>query len=99
MKAIQKFVERIEEEIEDAAYYAEKAVECKAAGNMRDAEKYREMASDELKHGTMLHEMATVAITQLNKVFKPTTEMQEKWDHSHKIFVERVAWIKQMLAM
>lgn len=35
----------------------------------------------------------------ISKVYIPPVEMLEKWEREHKIYVEKVAWIKQMLAM
>jgi intergrase/recombinase len=99
MKAIKKYVEQIEEEIEDAKEYAEKYVEFKAKDNMQFANLYKEMANDELKHATYLHEMVTKEINQISKVYTPPQDMYEKWEKAHKHYVEQVAWIKQMLAM
>ena len=99
MTKIKKLVEAIDEEICGAKEYAEKYVEHKAAGNMNWANKFKEMANDELRHATILHDKATEDINELNKVFKPTMEMQKMWDDSHVAYVEKVAWIKQMLQM
>lgn len=99
MRKIQKMVEQIDEEICGAKDYAEKYVEYKAVGNNAYATRYKEMANDELKHATYLHDIATATIEEINKVFKPTIEMEEKWEKSHKEYVEKVAWVKQMLAM
>lgn len=99
MTKIKQYVEHIDDEICGAKEYAEKYVESKAKGNSTWANKYKEMANDELKHATYLHDIATQEIEELNKVFQPTVEMQEKWDKSHKEYVEHVAWIRQMLNM
>lgn len=99
MKAIKHYVDLIDEEIEGAKEYAEKYVECKAKGHTNRAMKYKEMAEDELKHCTYLHDMAVQEIEELNKVFVAPVEMQEMWDKSHKLYVERVAWVRKMLEM
>ncbi len=99
MTKIKKYAEHIADEIEGAKEYAEKYVECKSKGDMQWANRFKEMANDELKHANYLHEKATQEIDELSAVFKPTEEMQEKWNHCHKEFVEKTAWIKQMLAM
>jgi hypothetical protein len=99
MKSIKKYVDHIEDEIEGAKEYAEKYVECKAKGNMTNANKYKEMANDELKHAMYIHEWAVAEIQEISKVYTPPVDMQEKWDKAHKEYVEKVAWIKQMLAM
>lgn len=99
MTKIKKYVEAIDEELESAKSYAESYVECKAKSDTSWANKYKEMAQDELKHAMYIHDRATADIEELSKVYTPPAEMQKKWDESHKIYVEKTAWIKQMLAM
>lgn len=99
MRAIKKYVERIDEEIESAKEYAEKYVEYKAKGDMTRANHYKEMANDELKHSNYIHEWAVKEIEEISKVYTPPVEMQEAWDKAHKEYVEKVAWIKQMLSL
>ena len=99
MRSIKKYVEAIEEEVEGAKNYAEKYVEAKAKGDMGKANRYKEMASDEIKHAMYLHEWAVGEIETLSKLYTPPVEMQDKWDRSHKEFVEKIAWVKQMLAL
>lgn len=99
MRVIKEYVEAIEEEIEGAKHYAEEYVEAKARGDMSKANRYKEMASDELKHAMYQHEWAVAEIQEISKVFTPPVAMEEKWDKAHKEYVEKVAWIKQMLAM
>lgn len=99
MTKIKKLAEHIEEELCGAKDYAEKYVECKAKGDTQWANRYKEMATDELKHANYIHEKAMQEIVTLEKIYKPTSEMQEKWDKCHAEFVEKTAWIKQMLAM
>lgn len=99
MRMIKNLIEQLDEEIEGAKEYAEKYVECKAKGNMTRANRYKEMATDELKHTGYIHEMAVQEIQELKKVYTAPADMQEKWDKAHKEYVERVAWIKQMLTL
>lgn len=89
----------LDEEIEGAKDYAEKYVECKVKGHSTRANKFKEMAHDELKHCGYIHEMAVQDIEELRKLYTPPAEMQETWDKSHKLYVEKVAWIRQMLDM
>jgi len=42
---------------------------------------------------------AMMKINKLQEVYKPSQEMLDKWDESHRGYVEKVAWIKQMLSM
>ena len=88
MTHIKKFVEAIDEEIEDAKEYAEKYVEFRVKEDIPKANKYKEMANDELKHATYLHDMAAKEIQDLSRIYTPPVDMQEKWDKSHKEYVE-----------
>lgn len=99
MRSIKKYVEHIEEELEGAKDYAEKYVEAKAAGNTMWAGQFKDMAQDELRHAGVVHSHAVEEIEKLNKIYKPPVEMLEKWEHAHKEYVEKAAWIKQMLSM
>jgi hypothetical protein len=99
MRHIKKWVDMLDEEIEGAKDYAEKYVECKVKGHSTRANKFKEMAHDELKHCGYIHEMAVQDIEELRKVYTPPAEMQEAWDKAHKHYVEKVAWIRQMLDM
>lgn len=99
MKMIADLITNMDEEIEDAKTYAEKYLEYKAMGNGGWANKYREMSNDELKHTTYIHDKIVEDLGMLKQVYTPPEDMMEKWEKSHKKYVEKVAWIKQMLAM
>lgn len=99
MKIIKEFVDAIKDELESAEEYAEKFVEMKAKNDVPAANKYKEMANDELKHADYEHTWALKAIDEISKVYVPPVEMQEAWDKAHKEYVQHAAWIKQMLAM
>ena len=99
MTKVKKLAEHIADELSDAKEYAEKYIECKAAEKSTPAARYKEMAEDELKHARYIHDMATQEIEALEKVFTPPENMREAWEKSHREYVERAAWIKQMLAM
>ena len=99
MQHIKRLAEQMEDEIHSAKEYAEKYVECKAKGNATYAAKYKAMAEDELRHAMFFHEVAVKEVEEMSKVYTPPVEMQEKWEHEHKEYVERVAWVKQMLSL
>lgn len=99
MRKIKDLVDQIDEEIEGAKCYAETYLDYKAKGNSTWASKYKAMAEDELRHATNIHDRAIEEIEELRKVYTPPVEMQKTWDESHVKYVERFAWIKQMLAM
>ena len=100
MTKIKKYVEEISEELDSAKDYMEKALEYKASGNQNRYNRYKEMSVQELGHAISLHDFAIQDIEQLKTVYPEIPiEMQDKWDHSHKEFVERAAWVKQMQTM
>lgn len=100
MTKIKRYVDGIAEELESAKDYMEKALENKTVGNTNRYTKYKEMSVQELSHAMALHEFAAQDIEQLKTVYPEIpTKMLEKWDRSHKEYVEKAAWIKQMQAM
>lgn len=99
MKKIKEYVDHIDEELESAQDYAEKYVEFKAKGSIQTANQYKEMANDEIKHAMYIHEWAVKEIEEISKVYTPPVEMMEKWKHAHKTYVEKVAMVKQILAL
>ncbi len=99
MKAIQKYVDLIDEELEGAKDYAECYLMHKSKSEAFWSSRYKEMAEDELKHAMYIHERVVGEIAELARVYTAPVEMEEKWEESHKRYVERVAWIKQMLSM
>lgn len=104
MKQIQKYVDEIAEELDSAKEYMEKALEYKAKGsigdNMTRYNTYKTMSMQELEHASKLHEMAVQDIEQLKTVYPDVPQkMMDEWEHSHKGFVEKTAWIRQMQAM
>ena len=66
---------------------------------MQTATRYKEMANDELKHANYIHEWAVKEIDEISKVYSAPVEMMEAWEKAHKKYVEKVAWIKQMLSL
>ena len=100
MTKIKKYVNDIAEELDGAKAYMEIALEYKAMGNANRYTRYKETSVQELAHAMTLHDYAVQDIEQLRTVYPEIpVEMQDKWDHSHKDFVEKAAWIKQMQAM
>lgn len=90
MTKIKKLAEHIEEEICGAKEYAEKYVECKAKGDTAWANRYKEMANDELKHTGYLHDKAVQDIEEISKVYK----LLRKWKKSGKNVI-RNSWKKR----
>ena len=99
MKRIADYVAKIDEELDGAKCYAEEFLYRKASGDGSWANRYKEMAQDELKHAGWIHDLAVAEIQKLSVVYTAPAEMQEAWDKYHVRYVERAAWVKQMLAM
>jgi len=98
MKKIRELAERIQEELNDAQYYIEECIESRVMGETSIASKYKEMASDELKHAGYLHDMVVEEIKKAQGAgVTPPASMMEKWNTEHKLYIEKVAWLKQML--
>lgn len=97
LKIIEKAIESVHEELEGAKEYAEKFIENKAIGNMARANKFKEMASDELRHASYMHEFAAMDIAAIEKVMPISGEDEEHWEKSKKKYAECMAWIRKML--
>ena len=97
MKLIDEIIERIEEELEGAKEYAEMYIEQKAKGNIARANAYKEMAHDELKHASYVHDFATKDVEGIQMVFTIPSEDEEKLEHEHKHYADCVGRIKYML--
>lgn len=99
MKKIQEIVDLIDEELEGAHTYAEKYVEYKVENDTTYAGRFKTMANDELNHASMLHELAVREIDKLKTIYEAPASMQEKWDKAHVDYVDKAAWVKQMLTL
>ena len=100
MTKIKNDIEDLKEEIDGAKCYAEKALEYKVQNNSTRYSKFKTMAEQELEHANNLHTFIVEDIEALKKVFPQVPEkMMEEWEKAHKYYVEKVAWIRQMLAM
>ncbi len=99
MTRIKNLVENIDEELCDAKKYAEMYVDFKAKNNMAWANKFKQLAQDELNHSMVMHDYTVQEIEELRKVYTPPQDMLDKWEKDHKKYVEKSAWIKQMLQL
>lgn len=99
MRRIKRLVEQINDELDSSKEYMEEALMFKAKGEATWYARYKSMAEQELQHSSILHERAVQVIEELRKVYTPPEEMLEKWEHEHREYIEKTAWLKQMLAM
>lgn len=104
MTRIKKLADQIMDELDSAREYAEDYLTFKAKGDLSKeypewAMRYKEMATDELKHALYIHDRAVAEIEELKKVMTPPEDMLQRWEHEHREYIEKAAWIKQMLSM
>lgn len=99
MTKIKELTEEIKEELCDAKKYAERYVEHKVRGESDRANAYKKMANDELDHATRLHSIVVAEIKSVEDKVNPPEWMLEKWKEIHTWYVEKEAFVKQILAM
>lgn len=99
MTRIKDLADEIKDELHSAKCYAEEYLTFKAKEDSAWATRYKEMAQEELKHAGYIHDRVVMEIEELRKVYTPPQDMLVKWDSDHKKYIEKAAWIKQMLAM
>lgn len=99
MTRIKELADEMKEELHSAKCYAEEYLTFKAKNNGTWANRYKEMAQDEMKHAGYLHERVVAEIEELRKVYTPPQDMLDKWESDHKKYIEKAAWIKQMLTL
>jgi hypothetical protein len=95
---IEHLIHHIDEELEGAKDYAEKYIEWRAKGDMIRANKYKDMASDELRHASYVYEFAVQDADKITKIYTLPEETEEMWKKSKKHYAECMAKIKMMLA-
>lgn len=99
MTKIKMLSDELCEELEDAKKYAERYVEYKVRGQSDVASMYKKMANDELAHGTNLHGIIVNEIKAIEGTTTPPQWMLDKWSETHKWYVEKEAFVKQILNM
>ena len=99
MKIVKNIVDRINDELCDAQMYAEKMIEAKSVGDSKWASRYKSMAEDEMTHAMNMHDLGVETIEKIRSVYEPNQDMLDKWEHAHKEYVEKAAWIKQMMTL
>ena len=100
MKKIKDYVDKIDDELNGAKEYIEKALWYKSKGDTNRYTKFKEMSIQELGHANNIHQFAVEDIEQLEKVYPDIPQaMMDKWTESHNRYIEKAAWIKQMQSM
>lgn len=99
MKLIEYLSERIDEEIEDARGYAEKALEQKGE-RPELAETLISLSKQECDHMTKLHEsVARIILEYRNKNGEPPADMLAIYEYLHKKQIAKYAEVKRLHEM
>ena len=100
MKSIERFKKHIRDEIRDANEYIREALACKEECP-EDAELYRELAEEELKHMEKLHGAVVRKIKKYREETgkEPPPDMQARYDVLHKIAMEDANEVRMMIRM
>ena len=99
MTRIKNLADEIKDELCSAKEYAEEYLTYKAKNDSEWAKRYYDMAQQELQHASNIHDRVVAEIEELRKTYTPPQEMLDKWDSDHKKYIEKAAWVKQMLGM
>lgn len=99
MRKIHRIIHSVKEELCGAQEYAEKYIEKKGEDNSAWANRYREMANDELRHASYLHELLAEKANEIRSVYKLKEDDEEAIERCNKKYAERSALIKQMLSV
>ena len=99
MRKILDYLDQISDELESAKDYAEAYVQLKVDEDEEWALKFKAMSEEELNHASNIHELAAQSMDKVREVCTMPASMQEIWDKAHSRYVEKTAWVRQMLAM
>ena len=97
MRKLEKMIDDIHDEVDGAREYAEKYIDSKAKGNVPRATKYKEMATDELKHANYIRDFAIADAEGIKRVHTLTEEEVEAWEHAHKRLNDAIAMVQHLL--
>lgn len=98
MKIIQQIVAYIDDELEGAEDYIESAVQQKAE-RPRLADKFVELAEQEMNHMRILHGEAVKLIEEVRqRDGTPPADMLAVYEYEHQKQTKRAAYINQMIA-
>ena len=96
MKKFRKMIEHIAEELDGAVEYAEDYIGEKMKGNATKAQKFREMAMQEMQHAANWYEWAEQYSSELNTIMPLSDEDLDEWDKCKHYYANKSAIIKYM---
>lgn len=97
-----EYLDQIDDAIETAKDYAETYLEYKvnkSDNNVDFASRYKAMAEDEINHALFLNDVAISRIGEINEAYTPPVEISDVWEKSNHKHIEKIAWVKQILAL
>lgn len=98
MRYIAELVDLMEVELDNAKEYAEKFV-IMSANDDEYAKKFKAMSEESLKHSTIIYSLVIREINKLKNTYTLPIKMKECWKQKEEKYIEKSAWIKQMLSM
>ena len=90
-------VDHIAEELEGACEYAEDYVGEKMKGNTAKAQKFREMATQEMQHAANWYDWTEKYGEELKAIMPLASADSEEWENCRKKYAEKTAIIRYML--
>lgn len=97
MKKFRKMVDHIAEELDGATEYAENYIGEKMKGNAAKAQKFREMATQEMQHAANWYDWTDKYGEELKAVMPLSEEDSEDWEACKRKYAEKTAMLKYML--
>ena len=99
MIIIQDLSEQIEDELEDACKYIDKALHL-AEKDKVTADLYAQLSAEEMGHAEKLHNRVAAVIEQYRKENgQPSPEMQWRYNYLHNKHIDKAARIKVKQAL
>lgn len=99
MDKIQRLIDRTDDELEHAKIYAEEYIDRRAHEDLGLADRFKQMAIDALSHALTLSDVTAGEIDRITKIYTPPLEVENVWTMAGREYVEKSAWIRQMLEM
>lgn len=98
VKAIAELIDLMDDELENAKEYAERFI-MMSTNNDDYAKKFKTMSEESLNHSTIIYTLIVREINKLKAAYTPPVKMKEFWKQKEEKYIEKSAWIKQMLSL
>lgn len=99
MQRISDLIDRLEEVIESGKYYTENYLDAKMQEHTIWANRCKEMAVDSIKAAGYIHDKLMDDVKELRRTYNMPIDMVEVWEQEHKNYIEKIAWLKQLLLL